>query len=133
MRSRFLLASFFLFLKFTDSYSQDVPIGSWKDYLSYQQGLTVCQGGNKIYCCASSGVFSYDLGDNSIDRLNKITGLSDINATVARYNNYDNILVIGYSDGNIDIVGNGQIINISDLKNSSVQGSKNINNIFMNT
>jgi hypothetical protein len=118
------------FLGFSDSYSQDVPIGNWKDYLSYQQGLTVCQGGSTIYCCCSSGVFTYNTQDNSLERFNKITGLSDINATVARYNSYDNVLVIGYSDGNIDLMVNGQIINISDLFNSSVQGSKTINNIY---
>ena len=110
--------------------SQDVAIGQWKDYLSYQQGLTVCQGGNKIYCCCSSGVFSYNLSDNSIERYNKVTGLSDIGCKVARYNTATNTLVVGYSNGNIDLVTGNNIVNIPDIKNSSTQGSKTINNIY---
>jgi Two component regulator propeller len=110
--------------------SQGVPIGQWKDYLSYYSGLTVCQGGGNIYCCCSSGVFAYNLNDNSLQRYNKVTGLSDIGCTVARYNPSDNTLVIGYSNGNIDIMSNNQVINIPDLKNSSALGSKTINNIF---
>ena len=81
-----------------------------------------------MYCCCSSGVFS--LADNTIQRYSKVTGLSDIGCTVARYNNATNTLVIGYSNGNIDLMINNHIINIPDLKNSSVQGSRAINNIY---
>lgn len=130
MKTKLILFSILFSLATQSGKSQDVAIGQWKDYLSYHQGLTVCQGGNKIYCCCSSGVFSYNLSDNSIERFNKVTGLSDIGCTVARYNPYDNILVVGYSDGNIDLVTANNIINIPDLKNSQVQGSKNINNIY---
>lgn len=112
-------------------YSQNEPIGHWTDYFSYQEGLTVCQGGSNIYCCCSSGVFSYNLSDNSLQRYNKVTGLSDIGCTVARYNTSTNTLVIGYSDGNIDLMTNNQVINIADLKNSSALGSKAINNIYL--
>ncbi len=130
------LAFLSIILSFIVAYAQcqssDVPLGYWKDYLSYQQGLTVCQGGNNIYCCCSSGVFSYNTSDNSITRFNKVTGLSDIGCTVARYNSLTNTLVIGYSNGNIDLATPTQIINIPDLKNSLSPGSKTINNIYFN-
>jgi len=110
-------------------YSQNEPLGYWADYFSYQDGLTVCTGpGNSIYCCCSSGVFSF--ADNTIQHYSKVTGLSDIGCTVARYNNATNTLVIGYSDGNIDLMTNSHVINIPDLENSSVQGSRAINNIY---
>jgi len=115
------------------SQSQNVPLGQWTDYLSYQQGLTVCQGGGNMYCCGPSGVFSYNLSDHSLQRYNKVTGLSDIGCSVARYNPYNNTLVIGYVDGNIDLMTNNQVVNIPDLKNSSVLGSKTINNIYFSS
>jgi len=123
----FLIA---LLLSVSYCQSQDAPLGQWKDYFSYQDGLTVCEGGGNVYCCTSSGVFAYNLSDNSVQRYNKVTGLSDIGCTVARYNALTNTLVIGYSNGNIDLLSNNRITNISDLKNSSVQGSKAINNIY---
>ncbi len=119
-----------LLLTASNCISQDLPLGHWSDYLSYQQGITVCQGGGKFYCCCASGVFSFNPSDNSLQRFNKVTGLSDIGCSVARYNTYDNTLVIGYSNGNIDLFANNQVVNIPDLKNSSVQGSKTINNVY---
>lgn len=65
-----------------------------------------------------------------MQRYNKVTGLSDIGCTVARYNSATNTLVIGYSDGNIDLLTNNHVVNIPDLKNSSALGSKSINNIY---
>ena len=128
------LAFFSVLFSFTASVgngqSSDVPLGSWKDYLSYQSGLTVCQGGNTIYCCCSSGVFSYNTSDNSITRYNKVTGLSDIGCTVARFNSLTSTLVIGYSNGNVDLVTPNQVINIPDLKNNLSPGTKTINNIY---
>lgn len=110
-------------------YSQNEPLGYWADYFSYQDGLTVCLGpANSMYCCTSSGVFLF--ADNTIQRYSKVSGLSDIGCTVARYNNVTNTLVIGYSDGNIDLMTNNHVINIPDLKNSSVQGGRSINNIY---
>ncbi|HSY77243.1 MAG TPA: two-component regulator propeller domain-containing protein, partial [Bacteroidia bacterium] len=110
--------------------AQDVPLGAWKDYLSYQSGVTVTMGQNAVYCVAGSGVFSYNLSDNSIEKLNKVTGLSDVGPTIARYGVTTNTLVIGYSNGNMDILHNKTIINIPDLKNSSLQGSKAINCVY---
>jgi hypothetical protein len=114
---------------YCSAYCQDAPIGQWKDYLSYQQALTVCYGQNQIFCAGASGLFSYNLGDNSIERYNKTTGLSDIGITVARFNSSVNALLIGYSDGNMDIIQNRQIVNIPDLKNAVIEGNKTINNI----
>jgi hypothetical protein len=114
------------------AFGQEVPLGSWKDYLSYRNGLTVTIGVNSakqtiLYCVAGSGLFSYNTSDNSIEKLNKVTGLSDVSPTVARYNSFDNILVIGYPNGNLDVLQNKTIINIPYLKIANLQGSKTIN------
>ena len=119
-----------------NTWAQDVPIGNWKDYLSYNNGITVTMGtvNNQsiVYCTASSAIFSYNISDNSIEKLSRVTGLSDVDPTVARFSQSNNTLVIGYPDGNIDILQGNNIVNIPDLKNASVQGSKSINCISFN-
>ena len=124
----FFLLTFLLVTAGT--YSQNIPLGSWQDYLSYQNAITVCEGQNTVYCSTLSGVFSFNTADNSIERFNRVTGLSDVNVTTTRFNTFDNTLVIGYFDGNIDIIRNGQITNLPDLMNSSLEGSKAINNVY---
>ncbi|HXB12372.1 MAG TPA: hypothetical protein VNZ45_10320, partial [Bacteroidia bacterium] len=110
--------------------AQEVPLGAWKDYLSYRNGINVTMGQGKVYCLAGGGIFSYNTADNSVEKLNKVTGLSDVGPTVARCNPAGNILIIGYADGNIDVLQNNTIINVPVLKISDAQGSKAINCIY---
>jgi hypothetical protein len=110
--------------------AQDVPVGQWKDYLSYRVTQKVCQGPGVIYCTSQEGIFSYNLGDNSLERYNKVSRLSDVATTVARYSPENNALVIGYFDGNIDILQGNQLTNMPDMLNAQVQGSKYINDIY---
>jgi hypothetical protein len=119
-----------MFFALPPAKEQNVPIGQWKDYLSYHQSLKVTVGPTMAYCSNTSGVFSYNMKDNSLEKYNKVTGLSDIGTTVARYAPYNNTLFVGYSDGNMDVVQNGQVVNIPDLKNSSVTGNKIINDVY---
>ncbi len=108
-----------------------VGIGQWKDYLSYKSGISVTEGGGKVYCATKSGIFLFDKTDNSIDRLSKVNGLSDVEATVLNYNNYCNKLLIAYKNSNIDIIDNqGAIVNLADIKRKAILGNKSINSIY---
>lgn len=112
--------------------AQQVGVGQWRDHLPYNKGLSVAPAGNRIYIAAETGVFYYDLVDNSVTRLSKVSGLSDIGATVVRYNKNLKTLVIGYNNGNMDLIIDGKTIeNYSDIKRStSILGKKTINNIM---
>ena len=41
-------------------FSQDVRIGSWKNYLSYNSGSFLCEANDKVYCVASNGLYYVD-------------------------------------------------------------------------
>jgi hypothetical protein len=125
-----ILILFSLFFSFLIGYSQDVPIGGWKEHLSYKNAISVAEGNGKVYVASTSGIFSLNKGDNSMDRLSKVNGLSDIEATVLNFNTYNNRLLIAYKNSNIDIVSNGTITNISDIKRKTIIGNKSINNIY---
>lgn len=114
------------------SYGQQVGVGQWRDHLPYNRGLSVAAAVNRIYVATETGIFYYDLKDNSVTRLSKVSGLSDIGATVVRYNKEYKTLVVGYNNGNLDLIIDGQTIeNYSDIKRStSILGKKSINNIM---
>ena len=111
------------------TFTQDVPIGYWKDYLSYNEPKEVTIANERVYCVASGGLFYYNTNDNSINRVSKVNGLSDNEVEKIKFNNYNNILVITYKNCNIDFLKDDVIINISDIKRKEITGKKKINNI----
>jgi hypothetical protein len=76
-------------------------------------------------------MFYYDKADNSVERLTKINGLSDVGISVIAYNLDFQTLIIAYSNTNIDLIRDNQIINISDIKRKPILGNKTINNVTL--
>ena len=113
-----------LFLK-----AQDVPLGQWKDYLSYNSASYICGGNGVIFCVANGSLFFVQKEDNTINRISKITGLSDIQINKVAHSSALDISIIIYENCNIDILANSQIINISDVKRKEIIGNKEISNI----
>ena len=126
---KIFLLSLFSFIIFP-AFSQPVGIGQWRDQLPYYECISVAEAGSRIYCATPYSIFYYDKDDNSIQRINKINGLSDIGISTINYSNDYNTLVVAYSNANIDLLKNQTVINISDIKRSSILGNKTINNVY---
>jgi ligand-binding sensor domain-containing protein len=107
-----------------------VGIGQWRDHLPYAKTIAVTEGNNnRIYCATPYGAIYYDRSDNSVTRLNRVTGLSDVNISTLNFDPQTNYLIIAYTNGNIDLYKDDRVINISDIKRKSMVGSKRINQI----
>ena len=111
--------------------AQDVPIGYWKDYQSYNSASFIAEADNKIYCVTNGGLFYVNKDDHTINRMSKVTGLSDVGIKHVAYSIELEITVIIYENCNIDLIKNNQIINISDVKRKDITGVKLINNITL--
>lgn len=119
-----------LFLFFSFFYlTAQVKIGQWVDYLAYNSVFSVAKGNGKIYAATGNGMFSFNLSDNSLERLNKIYSLNDVGANLVRFNNYNNTLIIVYSNSNIDVIKNGVVTNFSDIKRKNITSAKTVYNI----
>lgn len=110
--------------------AQETAIGQWRDHLSYNNAIEVAEGDGKVYCANQSSLFSYNKADNTMERMTKITGLSDIGISTIGYNKNANALIIAYTNSNIDLVKGNTIINIADIKRSNIAGNKSINSFF---
>ena len=115
-------------------FAQDgISIGNWRTHLPYQKVITVEPVGNKIYAATEYELFYYDTQDNSINILNKINGLSDIGISTMRYNTSQRKLFVAYTNANVDLIDSeGNIKNMSDIKDKNIVGNKSINNVFCN-
>ncbi len=129
---RYFLPCFLLLSGLSQAFAQQVPIGHWRDELPYTLVNAVTDAGSKIYASTPYAVFYFDKEDNSVVRITKISGLSDIGISTINYNKEYQTLVIAYSNANIDLIKNNTIINISDIKRKPILGNKTINDIFFN-
>lgn len=109
---------------------QDIPLGQWRDHLSHHNGSRVEPAGDYVYCSSSHGVFRYNKNDNSLEKFSTVVGLAETGRSAIAYNAQAATLVIGYFNGNIDLLTPAGIVNVSDIKRSNIIGSKEINNIF---
>lgn len=107
-----------------------LAIGQWRVHLSYQKGISVAQSQDKIFCATESGIFSLGKSDNSIERLSKVTGLSDVQVSTLRFNDYNSTLLIAYKNANIDLIKDNNIYNLPDIKLAIITANKTINNIY---
>ncbi len=131
MRSIFKPILFFFLLLFAgNGFSQQPGIGQWRDDLPYFECISVADAGTRIYAATPYAIFYYDKEDNSVQRITKITGLSDIGISTINYSKEYNTLVITYTNANIDLLKNNTIINISDIKRAPILGNKTINDVF---
>lgn len=133
MRYLFLKAFGLVFLILISFFlkAQEIGIGQWRDHLPYKKGIAVEDAGNRVYAATPYAIFYFNKLDNSVSRLSKINGLSDIGISQIAFHSATQSLVIAYSNTNIDIIKGGRIINISDIKRKQIVGNKSINAIFL--
>ncbi|MBE0648386.1 MAG: T9SS type A sorting domain-containing protein [Bacteroidales bacterium] len=118
-------------LSFTISgLAQETPIGLWRDQLPYYQVISVTEAGNYIFAATPYAIFYLDRDNNSVQRMSKINGLSDIGITSIDYNKKTKTVVLTYANANIDLINNLMVTNISDIKRKQILGNKTINSIY---
>ena len=126
--SRRLLFSLFLIFSLT-SYAANLATGQWKAHMSYVNGQRIAISENKVYVVASGSLFSFTPNDNSSETYSKVTGLSDVYINDIDYCSKTKTLVICYENGNIDLMNSDDVINIPDLEQKPIYGSKAINKV----
>jgi hypothetical protein len=84
--------------------------------------------GNKLFCATENSVFS--ITENELERYTKINGLSEVLVASIAWDDFTNSLIVGYKNGNIDIITNNIIANIDAIATSNIVASKTIHSIF---
>ncbi len=119
----------FCFFSINHGFSQHLAIGHWREHLPYNNCIAVTEAGTRVYCATPFSIFYYDKEDQSLQRISKINGLSDIGISAMRYNSASNTVLVAYTNANLDLITPGGIVNISDIKRKAILGDKSIYNI----
>ena len=86
-----------------------------------------------MYAASPYAIFSYQYETYETERFSKINKLSDVGITRLYFHKGLRLLLIAYSNGNIDLMNKDQdLYNIADIKRKNIVGSKSINHITEN-
>jgi hypothetical protein len=132
MNSKPLLFFALLFFCLNLDAQGDLRLGQWSEHLPYNGGTTVTQSPTRIYYGTEFALMSISKEDSlDVEFFSKVDGLSDVAPGWIKYHNELRLLLIGYKNGNIDILDTNGISNINDIvRNTSLQGDKGIKNIY---
>lgn len=128
--SRFL-SSILLTLLFSYPLFAQIAIGQWRDHLPYSDGVQLADAGDYIFSASNFGLFQYHKQSGDVLRLSKVSGLSDIGYHALAWSEENNTLVIAYANTNLDLIQDGQIINVPDIKDKSILGNKTIHKVHI--
>lgn len=128
MIQKIVSSTFLVFFSFV-VIAQDIAIGDWKAHLPFRKGISVTQSETEVYLAFESQIAIVDKAEFSIDKLNKVNGLSDVSIQAIKYNESKKILVVAYENGNLDLVKESEIININQIKETLTYNDKAINHI----
>ena len=104
-------------------------VGQWSSYLAYYETTQVAEAGNCVYAVANGSLYSYGKEDNSLVYYSRQTGLSDGDISHISYNPNVARLLITYSNGNIDLLDESGVYNLSYLLDNSGVTDKTINSV----
>jgi non-canonical purine NTP pyrophosphatase (RdgB/HAM1 family) len=103
----------------------------WQTYLAYNEATGVAETNERVYVLANGSLFSYGKEDSEIRLYSKQGGLSDTDISSIKYSPDNHILIIIYSNGNIDLYDGEGIKNMPFLKNATNIQSKKVNDTYL--
>ena len=101
-------------------------VGSWTDHLPYSRSYSISAGGGKIYSSTGSAVLVHDPGSGANSSLSRVSGLTETAVALVAWCEAEESLIIVYRSTGIDILKNGVVTTLPDIKNKYIPGLKEI-------
>lgn len=129
MKSTFLFIAFLCATLTPICKAQNIAMHEWSSILPYNQAFCADETDEYIFVGTSSGIFRTAKSDHSIRRFGKEDGMADFNVAAIGYSSSANALIIGYKNGNIDVMVDNQFYNLPELYNSGSVSNKEIHSV----
>ncbi|MFT4600632.1 MAG: ligand-binding sensor domain-containing protein [Arenicella sp.] len=123
---KFALITSFLFVALSGQ--SQIGMQDWRIHFSAFNVAGIAESENSVFMACSNGLVEYDLTDNSISMLTATNGLSDLGASAI--GSEGNVVIVGYANGNLDIIETDVITNIPWIQKAEISGDKAVNNFY---
>jgi ligand-binding sensor domain-containing protein len=105
------------------------PINGWRSHVSFTPVIHVAETPESIVGATANGIFILNKNSQQITTKTKVEGLSGIGISAIAFAPASNFLLIGYENGNVDLLKNDQIARLTDLTRKPNLPNKIINRI----
>lgn len=107
------------------------PVGSFRAHTAMHTFISVATDANTVYAASDNGLMLLEKSTIYDEQpvttsWTKVDGLSDMDIVRLFYDKNHNSLIICYNNGNIDIIRNDRLVNVRDVKDKSLTGSKRL-------
>jgi hypothetical protein len=106
-----------------------IEIGQWRTHVPYVNGGQVIIVDDNIYMSTNINLMKYSKSSGELEAISKISGLNDSDMRAIKYNEKLKYIVVGYGNGNVDILTKNDIINLSDINRKALNANKTINSM----
>lgn len=122
-----------LIVIWTSAFASTAQTGmfQWREHLPYARFIEVVDAGDVVYGATPFSMIRYVKEENFSERINTINALSDFGISTMNYDPNSQWAIVGYDNGNIDLVREEQTYNLPAIKNANISGSKKINKIVL--
>ena len=107
-----------------------MPIGAWSVHLPYYECKSVTLNSSYVWTATDNSLFRLSKADFSTEKITKIEGLSDLSIGTIEYNPYNGVVIVGYQNGNLDIIKGNRVYNLPDIKRSQIVANKSIKSVY---
>ena len=107
-------------------------VGDWFIHNSYvgDKVGAVAESNKWVYYLADGNLFRLDKETQENEALSRVNDLTDVSITQIYYNSDKDYLVVVYVNSNIDVIlSDGRVVNMPEIKNAVMTGSKVINDV----
>ena len=103
-------------------------IGSWRTYYNYRQSYEVARHEGSLYSRNTHSILRYEIESKELMPLTSAQGLH--NASISLLSSVEDLLIIGYVDGRVDVLKEGRLSSLTQLQESTLQLPKTVRTVF---
>lgn len=103
-----------------------IGMGEWRLHVPNRKAIDIVTDGTLIFTAFENGLMEYDSNAGEIVMWDNVNGLSDISISSLGFESSTKSVVVGYSNGNIDLIRNNSLTNIPAIVLAPLQGDKKI-------
>lgn len=103
----------------------------WEDHFSYKEVSDIKENNGVLFCATENAIFSYDLTSKEVNKISKANVLKNVGVQAIAFSEENDMMIVAFDGGNLNLIQEGEALEVIDIPLDDYQGSKKINHLFI--